>query len=109
MKDHTKARRFRTPESIESERATRDMLPDFLKQRGFGNLSDERKGNGQTIVATTPGGDRLTMRVRLCWRRQGGDLDTDRARKYSAVQLLATIKNGDWVGTLREKVDRERS
>ena len=102
------ARRFRTPESIESERVTRNMLPDFLNRRGFGDVSEDRKRNGQTIVATTPGGDRLTMRVRLCWR-QSGSRDSSRARTYSAVQLLAKIKNDDWVGTLREKVNRERS
>ena len=109
MEGDTKARSFRNPESLEAERVTRDMLAEFLKLRGFGVLADDRVRNGQTIVATDPKGDQLTMRVRLCWRRQGENRDSSRARTYSAVQLLATIKNHDWEGTLSEKVDRERS
>jgi len=104
-----KRRRFRNPESYEAERFTRDMLPDFLRCRGFGDVSQDRKRNGQTIVATTPEGDRLTMRVRLCWRRESGSRDSSRVGTYSATQLLAKIKNGDWEGTLREKVKRERA
>ncbi len=109
MERDSKARQFRTPESLAAEQATRDMLPAFLNSRGFGDVTDDRERNGQTIVATTPGGERLKMRVRLCWRRQGGSRDSRRARTYSAAQLLAKIKNDDWVGTLREKVNRERS
>lgn len=108
MESKTKVRPFRGEESIKSERATRKMLPDFLKLRGFGIVSEDLKGNGQTIAATTPGGDPLTMRVRLCWRRQSGSRDSNRARTYSAAQLLAKVKDGDWEGTLREKVARER-
>ncbi len=104
-----KARRFRTSESLKSERVTRNMLPKSLNRWGFGVVSDDRSRNGQTIVATTPGGDQLTMRVRLCWRRQSGSRDSSRVRTYSAAQLLAKIKNNDWVGTLREKVNRERA
>ena len=109
MERDRKARRFRKPESFAAERATRDMLPEFLNRRGFGDVTDDRERNGQTIVATTPGGDRLRMRVRLCWRRQGGGRDSSRAKTYSAAQLLSKIKNDDWEGTLREKVTRERS
>jgi 5-methylcytosine-specific restriction protein A len=46
------------------------------------------------------------MRVRLCWRRSSR---TPRESAYSAAQLLPKIKNNDWEGTLREKVERERS
>jgi 5-methylcytosine-specific restriction protein A len=96
------ARSFRTPESYESERVTRRILPDFLTRCGFSVVNDTPNRNGQTIVATTPEGDRLTMRVHLCWRRQSGST-------YSAAQLLAKIKYGDWEGTLQEKVERESS
>src|SRR6266852_1827988 len=100
------ARSFRTPESYESERVTRRILPDFLTRCGFSVVSDTPNRNGQTIVATTSEGERLTMRVRLCWRRQSGSRDSIRGSTYSAVQLLAKIKNGDWEGTLQKKVER---
>lgn len=106
---NVKARQFRSSESYESERVTRDMLGDFLSRRGFLNVSDERKGHAQTIVATDPNGDRLTIRVRLCWRRGGGARNSNRAKKYSAAQLLAHIKNNDPEETLREKIERERA
>ena len=105
---NVKVRRFRSTESYESERVTRDMLGDFLSRRGFRNVTDERKGHAQTIVATDPDGDRLTIRVRLCWRRGSGARNSTRAKKYSAAQLLAHIKNNDPEETLREKIERER-
>jgi len=88
---------------------TRGVLKDFLVSRGFRNVSDDRNRNGQTIGATTPGGARLTMRVRLCWRRQNGSRDSNRAKSFSAAQLLAKINDGDWEGALTDKADRERS
>lgn len=106
---NVKARRFRSAESYESEHVTRDMLKDFLSRRGFRNVTDERKGHAQTIFATDPDGDRLTIRVRLCWRRGSGARNSTRAKKYSAAQLLAHIKNNDPEETLREKVERERA
>lgn len=106
---NVKVRRFRSTESYESERVTRDMLKDFLSRRGFGNVTDERKGGAQTIFAIDPYGDRLTIRVRLCWRRGSGARNSTRAKKYSAAQLLAHIKNNDPEETLREKVERERA
>src|SRR5262245_57583723 len=99
------ARRFRKPESYRFERVTRDMLPDFLRSRGFRDVRDDRKRHGpsesQAISATSPSGARLVMRVRLCWRRAEREA---RKRTTSAAQLLAKIKNGDWEGTLQEKV-----
>lgn len=102
-------RGFRKPESYEAERRTRDMLGDFLSSRGLSIVSDKRERNGQTIVARTREGGRLMMRVRLCWRRDIGTRGSNRMRTFSAAQLLAKIKNGDWEGTIREKVKRERS
>jgi len=103
-------REFRTSESYAAERETRDMLANFLRTRGFREVSDDRKPYGrsesQTIHATTPDGERLTMRVRLCWyhKSQGS-----RKATYSAAQLRARVKNNDWEGTLRALVKRARS
>lgn len=102
-------RRFRNPESIESERVTRAILPDFLNRRGYTVLRDERVRNGQTIVATDPNGEQLSMRVRICWRRDRRDKESNLAKTFAAAQLMAQIGNGEWVGSLRKKIDRERS
>jgi 5-methylcytosine-specific restriction protein A len=103
-------RHFRTPESYDFERVTRDMLADYLRNRNFHDIRDDRKRHGttesQTISAIAPQGERLVMRVRLCWRRSSRP---PRENAYSAAQLLPKIKNHDWEGTLREKVERERS
>ena len=109
MESETTARSFRGPESIESERATRAMLPDFLARRGFAVISDERVRNGQTILATAPNGDRLSMRVRICWRRDPGRGDSSIAKTYSAAQLMANIGKDDWLAALRKKASREQS
>ncbi len=102
-------RPFRTSESLESERVTRDKVGEFLRRRGFVDISDQRSGHGQTIVATSPNGDRLTMRVHLCWRRETGSRDSNRVKTYSAAQLLARVKNGNWEGSIREKIERSKS
>lgn len=98
-------RAFRTHESYYAERVTRDMLKDYLRERGFSDIVDDRKFHGkvesQTIHATGPTGERIVMRVRLCWRRRNTS-DT-----HSAVQLLPKVINEDWEGTLNAKVNRE--
>lgn len=103
-------RDFRTPESYNTERITCDMLPDYLRRLGFLDVRDIRKSFGKTesqiIHATTPSGERLSMRVRLCWRRTS---EGWQAETYSAVQLLSKIKNDNWDGSLRAKVEREKS
>ena len=103
-------RDFRTPESYAAERISRDMLADFLRSMGFRDVRDDRKPYGktesQTIHATTPNGERLTMRVRLCWHRTG---EGSRNNTYSAAQLLPKVKNNDWEGTLGAWVERARS
>lgn len=99
-------REFRTHESYEAESITRNMIPDFLRSKGFHKVRDDRKLHGatesQVIHATSSSGDQLTMRVKLCWRPR------NKKKTYSAVQLLAKIKNGDWKGTLQQFVDRAR-
>ena len=97
-------REFRTEESYQAEHTTRNMLSAFLRSRGFGDVSDEQRKIGaatsQTIRATAPDGAKLSMRVKLCWRRR------DNSRRFAA-QLQAE-KVGDWVGVCRE-VCRARS
>lgn len=102
-------RAFRLPESYAAEQVTRKMLPEFLRDRGFAVKSNTPERQGQTLVAVSPDGERLTMRIRLCWRREAGSRDSERVRTYSAAQLLAKIKNNDWIGSLKSKVDREKS
>uniref|UniRef100_E6PXI8 HNH nuclease domain-containing protein n=1 Tax=mine drainage metagenome TaxID=410659 RepID=E6PXI8_9ZZZZ len=109
MVSETPTRRFRNPESIESERVTRAMLSGFLSRRGYAVESDERIRNGQTIVATDPDGEQLALRVRICWRRDRRSQESSLARTFSAAQLLANIGKDDWLVSLRKKIDRERS
>ncbi len=104
-----KDREFRGKKSIEAELLTRNMLAGYLKDRGFSVESDKRERQGQTIVAKSSEGVSLSMRVRLCWRREVGQRDSERVRTYSAAQLLAKIRDGDWIGSLKAKIDRERS
>jgi 5-methylcytosine-specific restriction protein A len=103
-------REFRTTESYEAERVTRDMLPGYIRRLGFTDVRDVRRSHGrtesQTIHATMPNGEPLAMRVRLCWRRTSKKWQPD---TYSAVQLLQTIENDDWDGSLTAKVEREKS
>jgi 5-methylcytosine-specific restriction enzyme A len=102
-------RAFRTEESYEAERRTRGMIRLFLQDRGYFVELDSRERRGQTITARSPAGERVSMRVRLCWRRDARRGKTGRAPKYSAAQLMAKIRDEDWVGSLEEKVERERS
>ena len=102
-------RPFRKPESYEAEVITRGMLPNFLTDRGFTVESDKPDRRGQTIVAVTPQGERLAMRVRLCWRRETGSRDSERMRTYSAAQLMSKIKDDDWEGSISAKINREKS
>jgi len=98
-------REFRTPESHYAEQVTRNMIEGFLMERGFSDVHDVRKMHGtvesQTISATSPSGKKLVMRVRLCWRRRNPK-DT-----YSAAQILPKVKDGDWEGTLYNKINHE--
>jgi len=98
-------RKFRTPESYYAERITRDMIVGFLSERGFKNIQDVRTLHGkvesQTIRADSPNGEKIVLRVRLCWRR---DKPKD---TYSAAQILPTISNNDWEGSLKHKIKNE--
>lgn len=85
------------------------MLSDFLSRRGYAVVKDERIRNGQTILATTPRGDQVSMRVRICWRRDPGSRGSILTRTYSAAQLMANIGKDDWLVALRKKINREQS
>jgi len=102
-------RRFRNPESLESEQITRGMLTEFLIAKGFTEITDSRVQNGQTIIATSPDGSHLSMRVRLCWRRDPGSRDSDLTRTYSAAQLMSDIGKDDWLQAISKKIKREQS
>lgn len=98
-------REFRTRESYEAELVTRNMLPNFLRSKGFNDVRDDRGPSGmgkQIIHATGPDGQRLTMRVKLCWRRR------DDKRRFAA-QLLAKVEKPDWEGSLQHFVDLARA
>ena len=72
-------------------------------------MEDSRKSYGQTqsqvLTAVDETGVRISMWVRLCWRKSDGRTETG----YSAAQLRAKIDNDDWVGTLTEMMKRERA
>jgi hypothetical protein len=97
-------RPFRRDESLRAERMTWDMIPHFLRARGFTDIREERIQNGQTIHATSPDGEEdFVMRTRVCWRED----EIRGERPYAAAQLLATIKDNDPEGSLRAKVGRD--
>jgi 5-methylcytosine-specific restriction protein A len=104
----TAKRVFRGPDSIAAEQISRDSVVPFLAQRGFQEIEDKRKVTGsateQFVIALTPDGQPVRMRVRLCWRREGKNSNE---RKYSAAQLRAGLR-GTWEDTLHFVVERDR-
>jgi 5-methylcytosine-specific restriction protein A len=84
------------------------MLPKFLEDRGFTDLTEERVSFGSTSSQRISGkdeeGSRVKLWVRLCWRREGR---AKSARRFSAAQLRARITGDDWVGTIRTRIERE--
>jgi len=102
-------RPFRTYESIHEERKTRKLVTEFLKRHRFRVARDERVAHGtvesQTIYATTPAGQSIVMRVRLCWRPRREHT----GQRMAASQLLARVEKEDWEGTISAKVNRQRS
>ncbi len=103
-------RAFRSPASHAAETVTRAMLVDFLEQHEFRAVTDKRRAFGrtesQTVVAENRSGEKLVMRVRLCWRRERGNPTDD---KRSAAQLMARIDAGDWERSMSRKIERQRS
>lgn len=99
-------RPFRTDESIHAEKITREAVTPFLAGRGFKEIHDRRKIAGtavsQLISTTSPKGDQVRMRVRLCWRRRSVD-----DLKYSAAQLRARLVDDDWDKTMQMTMQRD--
>lgn len=96
----TSKRAFRTQESLDAETISRDAVKPFLISRGFNVEEDQRHPHGtaisQDVLAIDPNGNRVKMRVRLCWR-------WDREHKSnncSAAQLRARLIDNDWDHTL---------
>ncbi len=96
------ARPFRGEDSYIAERITRSMVKPLLEQKGYTNVEDTRVRYGnnesQHVTAVDPMGRPVKMHVQSCWRRDGRK---PRERLYSAAQLMATIKDGDWEGSIR--------
>lgn len=94
-------RNFRSQHSLNAEADRRNALAPFLENCGFSEIVDKRIRRGtaetQILTAQPPGGDPIRLRVRLCWRRGGRNASE---RLYSAAQLTAKLRNGDWDGTL---------
>ena len=99
-------RPFRTEESIHAEKITRGAVAPFLAACGFQDINESRHVAGsaitQLISVTTPQGQQVKMRVRLCWRRRSvEDL------KYSAAQLRARLIDNNWDTTLQKIMQRD--
>lgn len=103
------SRVFRGPDSIAAEALSRDAIAPFLNDRGYTVFADERIPSGkavqQFVSVRAPEGQTLKMRVRLCWRRGGRNLNE---KKYSAAQLIARLRPGGWDSTLEYLADRDR-
>jgi 5-methylcytosine-specific restriction enzyme A len=102
-------RAFRGEDSYEAESLTRDQVAPFLEARGFNVLDDHREkvgsdGQSQTITATDAEGNRLHVRVKLCWTWANNRTPK---RNYSASQLAARMK-GDWQGTFDNLMKRQQ-
>lgn len=97
----SETRAFRSSESVDAEEGRRAALLPFLEGCGYTVLSDARQQRGtaqtQIIRAISPSGEAMTMRARLCWRRDGRSASE---HLYSAAQLRASLKDDDWQATL---------
>ncbi|MGH8382541.1 HNH endonuclease [Pseudomonas sp.] len=101
-------RLFRGLESHAAEKLSRDALAPFLNDRGYVVIADKRIQTGvatqQFISIRTPDGQVLSMRVRLCWRRDGRNPNE---KKYAAAQLAAHLRQGGWDATLEHITSRD--
>lgn len=104
------SRPFRGEDSYVAERITRGMVQPFLEQKGYTNVEDVRVRYGnnesQLVSAIDQTGQPVKMHPQSCWRRDRGN---ERERLYSAAQLMAAIKDGDWEGSVRDKLARSES
>ncbi|MEX5509223.1 HNH endonuclease [Pseudomonas paralactis] len=100
---------FRGPESIAAEALSREALAPFLNDRGYTVFADERVSSGdavqQFVSVRAPDGQKLKIRVRLCWRRGGRNPNE---KNYAAAQLIARLRPGGWDATLEYLAERDR-
>lgn len=105
----TGKRAFRGAESFEAEALTRDLISPFLEARGFNVLDDHRDkvgrdGQSQIITATDSEGNRLSIRVKICWTWANNRTPK---RNYSATQLAARM-HGDWIAGFNNLMQRQQ-
>jgi 5-methylcytosine-specific restriction protein A len=102
-------RAFRGPDSYQAEALTRDLVAPFLEARGFVVDDDHRDkvgkdGQSQIIFACDAEGNRLRIRVKVCWTWANSRTPK---RNTSASQLAARIK-GDWNTTFDNIMQRQQ-
>lgn len=92
------SRPFRGEESYQAEHRTRSAVSSFLRQAGFtvfdDSYSPHRNNSDQIIVVESPSGERMTMRVKLCWPKLG------QRSTYAASQIIGKANPDDWLGEL---------
>lgn len=101
-------RAFRSPDSYNAETITRDLVRPFLEARGFTVEDDHRdkvgeSGQSQVVTALDASGNRLRIRVKLCWTWASNRTPK---RNYSASQLAARMR-GDWNATFNNIMERQ--
>jgi HNH endonuclease len=101
-------RPFRSEASTVAEAEARDLVVDFLIERGFSDVQDTRPGRRQLIHARSPKGDRCSIVVKLCWRREPLGPKIKRQRQYAAAQLIAK-HGGNPEGKVQGMVRRAQS
>lgn len=99
-------RAFRSPESLAAESRTRDRVLEYLAERGFKDIVETRTSKSQILAVTDPSGNRLKLRVRLCWH--WGGTRGNRMRAYSGWQVTKEIGPDGFVPTLDRWVERNR-
>ena len=101
-------RQFRGTDSLAAEQRSRDAVSPFLEACGFRVIADQRIPTGsasqQLVTFLNNDGEEVKARVRLCWRRDGRNLNEQR---YSAAQLTAHLRPGGWDATLEHVVGRD--
>ncbi|QNP39675.1 HNH endonuclease [Lysobacter solisilvae (ex Woo and Kim 2020)] len=102
-------RPFRGEDSLRFEEVARDEVAPFLSSRGLQVIEDRRVKTGtavsQTVSARLPDGSLASIKVRLCWRRDGRN---PREHLYSAAQLRARRLEAGWAATMDDITRRNK-
>lgn len=100
------SREFRSAASYAAEDKTRAMVVPFLTSRGFTKLQEQTSLHGkvrsQVVTGIAPSGEPVKLRIRLCWRKERND----RARGYSAAQIIPKVEPGEWIEAFARLVER---